>query len=380
MKGFGARYTSNSRNYVVQPTWNGIRPRLTIGPVGVFPFEGPPNAPGARDIAIAAIAAARRGDDPRHIVEAGRRREGKKPEGVTLNELWAAYAAAGFPKLRRGKTIELKRASTVKADSDRYARYLKPKIGSLSFASFDDRSVSRWLDNIPSDGQRSQCLTLFKTIQSFALSRGLVPGVARSSLVAAKSREVQNFYTSVELAQLDAAIVRLVAERPTRVLVFAALRLLLMTGARRGEICALRWRDVDLDHGAITLEQDKVSDNRRDILLRPEAVALLDSLPRTNSPFVFPADSKTGHVYWLETAFAEAVEAAGLRRVRLHDLRHSFAAASIRGGNSLYATGKLLGHRQAQTTSRYAHLEHDVARAALERIAAQVKLDEVGNE
>ena len=132
----------------------------------------------------------------------------------------------------------------------------------------------------------------------------------------------------------------------------------------------LRWSDVDLQAGILHLERDKVSENRRDILLSPAAIAVLQGVPRSSSPFVFfAADSATGHVVSIEKAFHGAVARAGLRKVRIHDLRHSFASASIRGGNSLYVTGKLLGHRQPGTTARYAHLEHDVARAALDRVS-----------
>jgi site-specific recombinase XerD len=62
-----------------------------------------------------------------------------------------------------------------------------------------------------------------------------------------------------------------------------------------------------------------------------------------------------------------------VRRVRIHDLRHSFASTGIRQGVSLYATGKLLGHRQATTTQRYAHLERDATREALERVSQAIE-------
>ena len=100
----------------------------------------------------------------------------------------------------------------------------------------------------------------------------------------------------------------------------------------------------------LQLERDKTSDNRRDILLSAEAVAVLEGMPRYLSPFVFFADSAAGHTLYIEKNFRDAVERAGLRKVRIHDLRHSFASASIRSGNSLYVTGKLLGHRQPGTT------------------------------
>ena len=108
----------------------------------------------------------------------------------------------------------------------------------------------------------------------------------------------------------------------------------------------------------------------RDVFLSPAAVAILQSIPRTRSPYVFPTRGKRGHIANVQKAWVAALKRAGLRRVRAHDLRHSFASSAIGAGVSLYIVGKLLGHRQATTTQRYAHLEKDVARAAFDRVTA----------
>lgn len=370
VKGFGVRLTPGARSYIVQGRRNGEKFRLTLGPVGTFPFEGPPHAPGARDLALATLNASRRGEDPRTAISRTKTLEADEQErGPALNDIWDAYETAGFPKLRgTGR----KRPSTVKADKDRYALYFRKAIGKDEAAAINTGRVRRWLDKIGSDGQRNQCLVMLKSLLSFAQSRSLATPQPIAIKVT-RSKEVQNFYSVDELVRLDASIVDLIAEQPHRLMGFAALRLLLMTGARRGEILSLRWGDVDLKAGALQLERDKTSDNRRDILLSPDAVAVLEAMPRlSTSPFVFFADSVTGHTLYVEKNFRDAIERAGLRKVRIHDLRHSFASASIKGGNSLYVTGRLLGHRQANTTQRYAHLEHDVARAALERVTLAI--------
>jgi integrase len=152
-----------------------------------------------------------------------------------------------------------------------------------------------------------------------------------------------------------------------------SLRLLLLTGARVSEILTLTWNDVDLERGVLKLVRDKTSDSGREVLLVPAAVAILRTLPRLkSSPFVFHSHAKCGHVTSLQVPWTEAIERSGLRRVRIHDLRHSFASTAIGSGVSLYVTGQLLGHRQAETTKRYAHLERDAARAALAKIAGVI--------
>ncbi|WP_419696750.1 tyrosine-type recombinase/integrase [Mesorhizobium muleiense] len=350
---------------------DGTRPFIRVGTVGIDSFEGPPDAPGALDLIKVGLLAVRKGMDRNGIEQAifGSRTAARD----RLDDIKRDYEAAGYPLLRGGR-VGSKRPSTIKADKDRYEKWLKPTLGHKTVSDITNAAVARWLDKIPTQGQRDHSLTLLKSLLGFAATRGY-PGVHRIDLKPNRSREVADYYSAEELERLDAAIVSMIAGQPHRILPFSALRLLLMTGARRGEICALRWRDLDLKRGVIMLERDKTSENRRDILLRPEAVATLAALPKTSSPFVFPSDSKSGHVYYLEKCRTEAAENAGVRKVRLHDLRHSFAASAIRSGVTLYVTGALLGHRQATTTQRYAHLEDGVTRKALDRIARTVKLN-----
>ena len=360
VKGLGVRLTPGSKSYVVQFRVNGKTQRLTLGRVGVLPFEGPAHAPGARDLAIAALNAVRRGEDPLQAI--GRARNG---DGISLNAVWTEYEKSGFPKLRG---VGRKRESTIGRDRARYDLLIRPSIGMEKVEKIETARVRRWLDEIPTEGQRSHALVMLKSLLTFAGTRGLSK-VQPIEVRPTKSREVQNFYKPDELATLDNALVELIAEKPSQILTFSALRLLIATGARLGEITSLRWMAVDLEHKVIQLERDKTSENRRDILLTDEAVSVLKALPRTSSPFVFHSDSAAGHVMDLKKAWLAALQRAGLRRLRLHDLRHSFASAAVRQGVSLYVVGKLLGHRQATTTQRYAHLEQEVARDALEKIA-----------
>jgi integrase len=348
VKGFGIRLTPGARSYVVQCRCLGKVLRLTLGPVRTLPFEGPSHAPGARDLAIAALNAARRGDDPRVAIA-----QNRSPDGVTLADVWKTYEAAGYPKV---KGVGRKRQTTIHGDTNRYNLLIKDQLGNEAVANIDTPRVRRWLDAIPTEGQRSHALVLLKSLLSFAGSRGLAEANS-IAITASRSREVQNFYRPDELAKLDATLVEILTEKPGQVLPLSALRLLLATGARLGEVLSLRWDAVDLEHGVLQLERDKTSENRRDILLTQAAVAILEEVPRTKSPYVFFADSKSGHLTDVQKPFLAALSRAGLRRVRKHDLRHSFASTAIRQGVPLYTIGKLLGHRQAQTTARYAHLE-----------------------
>jgi len=215
-------------------------------------------------------------------------------------------------------------------------------------------------------------LIMLKGLLSFGASRGLCDP-HRIAITARPSRRVQNFLKPAELKRLDAALVKLIKANPTRVLGFAAIRLLLHSGMRKGEVLNLNWSTVDLDHRVIHLERDKASGENtgRDVLLSDAAVAILKSLPRlVRGGWVFPGGRRDGHLVDLEYFWNQALAKAKLRRIRLHDLRHSFASAAIGSGVALYTVGKLLGHKSSRTTERYAHLSAEAQREALDRAAA----------
>ena len=103
------------------------------------------------------------------------------------------------------------------------------------------------------------------------------------------------------------------------------------------------------------------------------ALELLGSLPRWDgNPYVLPSNKSAGHFDGLQKVWARIRERAKLPDVRLHDLRHSFASIAVAGGDSLYLVGKVLGHRQARTTERYAHVADDPLLAVADRTARKI--------
>ena len=104
---------------------------------------------------------------------------------------------------------------------------------------------------------------------------------------------------------------------------------------------------------------------------------LLDRLSKTRSgEWVFPGTAREGHLsegvlYWFWCGSRD--EAGIVADARLHDLRHSHASHAIMNGESLHMAGRLLGHRRAATTNRYAHLDDATLNEAVERIALAIK-------
>jgi integrase len=149
----------------------------------------------------------------------------------------------------------------------------------------------------------------------------------------------------------------------------AFIYLLILTGARKGEIAGATW-DMIKD-GRLVLDVHKTdSDGEARVIHLPQPVLdVLAQLPRVTGATI--TGIKDPHKLW-ETVRRKA----GCPDLRLHDLRHSFASAALAAGYTLHQIGELLGHKSAQTTKRYAHLvdelEAEAATTTAERIAASL--------
>jgi integrase len=149
-------------------------------------------------------------------------------------------------------------------------------------------------------------------------------------------------------------------------------RLLLLTGARRGEVRSATWDQFDLEEGVwikpATATKQK---QRHEVPLNAPARQLLARRlsKRDTSPWVFPGRS-AHHRINLDRSWGLICKTAGITGLRIHDLRHSYASTLASAGVSLHTIGALLGHTQPQTTHRYAHLFDDPLRKATERAGA----------
>jgi integrase len=150
----------------------------------------------------------------------------------------------------------------------------------------------------------------------------------------------------------------------------AALRLLLFTGCRLREILRLKWEHVDLERGVLFLADSKTG--RKTVILNAPALAVLQSLDRIGSYVVLGDDAEKPRSD-LKRPWEAVSRHAGLPGVRLHDLRHTYASFGAGGGLGLPIIGKLLGHSQAATTARYAHLDNDPLRRAAEAIGGRIE-------
>ena len=179
----------------------------------------------------------------------------------------------------------------------------------------------------------------------------------------------QRYLTADEMAALTQAL----AEFPDRDMA-DIFRMLLLTGARKGEVLRMKWDDVDIAAGTWTKPPASTKQNRVHVvpLSAPARQLLGERLVNKRSDYVFPSNRGSGPILNIHRAWVRLTKTAVIDGVRVHDLRHSFASSIASGGGSLPLIGALLGHSSPATTHRYAHLFDDVQRAAVERIGSAV--------
>ena len=153
----------------------------------------------------------------------------------------------------------------------------------------------------------------------------------------------------------------------------AAVRLLILTGARLREILHLKWEHVDLERGLLLLQDSKTG--KKAIVLNAPALDILAKLPRIGAYVIAGqaagSDDDKPRAD-LNRPWRAIVKRAGLNGLRIHDLRHTHASVGAGLGLGLPIIGKLLGHTQASTTARYAHLDTDPLRRASEHIGSRL--------
>ena len=177
----------------------------------------------------------------------------------------------------------------------------------------------------------------------------------------------QRFLTVPEIERLLDVLDNEAAQETTNPYAIAAIRLLLFTGARLGEILAMTWDDVHFEHGMIILPDSKTG--KRILYLNDLSTELLKTLPRmADNEYVIVGRDPGQPLNNLRKPWHRIREKAKLGDLRLHDLRHSFASTAAANGASLMMIGWLLGHSQAQTTQRYAHLVADPVKEVAQNV------------
>ena len=247
-------------------------------------------------------------------------------------------------------------------------RYLQnqilPFFAGRPIAEIDREEVQRWFRSLhatPAAANRSA--PILSVIMQQAEAWGYRPddGNPCTGIKRYRQKRLERFLSPEEYRRLSMALDRHEARQPFRV---AALRLLLLTGCRKSEIVTLEWRFYR--DGRLYLADSKTGP--RTVWLCEAAREVLDGLPRS-SRFVFPIAGRRTPWLWLDRFWGDVRAEAGLDDVRLHDTRHSYASMALSSGETIRTVGRLLGHDNAATTLKYAHLSDTTVRETVEALA-----------
>jgi integrase len=377
LRGFGVRMKpSGSASYLVQyRTPQGRTRRYAFAKVGtITPDE-------ARTIAKRLLAKAEDGRDP-----SAQRHEAR--EALTVAELCDRYLEAARAGLVMTRFRKPKRASTIAIDEGRVSRHIVPQIGKRLARDLTRANVQRMADAVAAGktagtfktktrgkaiveggtGTAARVVELLGGIWSWAEKRGLVAGTNPARGVETHRGEAKDRVLSPgELAAFGAVLRKREALYPAAV---AALRLIALTGLRREEACALRWREIDESACCLRLEMTKTGRSMRPI--GRAALHLLSTLPHGPSEWVFPNREGNGRTD-LKKVIAALFDEVGLTDARSHDLRRTFGSLAADEGYGDATIAELLGHARRGVTARHYIRRPDAALlAAADRVAERV--------
>jgi integrase len=362
LRGFGLFvHQSGTKSFILKKrTVNNRQIKLTIGRFGELTIDQ------ARKIAVERTTELIKGNDPSQSKRNAR-------EIPRFDHFARRYLT---------EHCEVKnKPSTLRSNKSVIEKILIPRFGAMAISRFGHDEVVKLrnrMRHIPYRANRA--IALLRHMMNWAEQLGYRPShtnpCPKGTMFAEKKRN--RFLAEDELLRLATVLDaeetewrRLLPHFAWKLSIVFAIRLLVLTGARLSEILTLEWEDVDLKQRMIWLKDSKTG--AKPIYLSDQAVEVLQSIPRASAnPYVIVGQRSASHLINLEKPWRRIRGAAGLRDVRLHDLRHTYASFGVTSGLGLPIIGALLGHRSATTTHRYAHVGNNPAHEAAQHIGKRI--------
>ncbi len=343
LKGFGVRtYPSGAKRYFIDSQHQGRRVWKIVGQAGSIGVDE------ARDRARARLAAIRGGSAE------GDAAPPETPFETVAEEVFRRYARNWKP-------------STLRVNLAYYRKQILPWFEGRPIAGISRHDVQRWFSSLrhtPVAADRSA--PVLSVIMRQAEVYGYRPEGTNPCAGIKRYRRQgrERFLSAVEVRRLGELLARHEPDRPK---IVAIIRLLLLTGCRKSEIVSLRWRYYR--EGRLFLPDSKTGP--RTVWLSSAARAILDGLPR-KSAWIFPSPLTKGCLNTMNVGdtWSRLRAEAGLSDVRLHDLRHTYASIAMAQGETVLTIGRLLGHRNPETTLKYIHLSDAMVREAADTVGA----------
>lgn len=255
-------------------------------------------------------------------------------------------------------------------------RHILPRWGKVRLTDIEPRAISQWLADKLAEGLAPATVEKIRVImgRSFVLgAEAEMAGTEKNPIRRVPRIKFNNarerFLTTEEAIRLRAAVAE--SQNPQ---LKHIVGLLLLTGARVRELLDAKWENVDVARRVWYIPDSKTGKPRH-VPLSSAAVAIVEALPRfVGCPWLVPNPETKKPYVSIQHSFERATRVAGVKGLRIHDLRHSAASFMVNSGVDLFAVGKVLGHASYQSTQRYSHLANDTLMAAVEAGAAKQQL------
>jgi integrase len=278
----------------------------------------------------------------------------EKAAGLTVAECASQFMTMHGRKLKPRTVVEYQ---------DLVDKFLVPAFGALELKALMRAEVGRvhsseqWARTPRS---ANHALAVLSKMMSWAEDQGLRPPESNPCRRVEKYRlnKRERFLQTNELARVGDAIAAAEKEQLVGPFALAAIKLLILTGARLNEILTLKWSHVDTERRLLLLPDSKTG--KKTIVLNNAALEVINEIPKyQGNPYVIVGNRHGCHLVNLQKPWQVIRTTAGIGEVRLHDLRHTFASIAVGTGGSLPMIGRMLGHSEPKTTQRYAHLTDD---------------------
>jgi integrase len=334
---------------------DGVERLHTIGPFPVYSVDA------ARNEALDLRRRIKDGADPQQELRDGR----DAPDMAKLCDRFLA------------EYVPTKRASTMREYSSLVRLYIRPSLGLKRVAAVDADDITKLHREVSerSKYQANRVAGVLSRMFVLATRWTMRPDNPASRIEHNPEVKRKRYLKPDELARLTDALARHEDQDVANV-----FRLLLLTGARSGEVMGARWDQFDLSHRQTWTKLASSTKQQRDheVPLGGQALDLLRSMRKAapeGEEYLFPGGSKGGHRSQLKRAWNAICKRAGIPRtgpnaLRIHDLRHSYASFMVSAGFSLPVVGAMLGHSQPMTTARYAHLMDNPLREAANKVGS----------
>lgn len=368
IKGFGVRVTAAGvASYILDYRVHGRHRRYTIGRHPEWSSEA------ARGEAASLKPRISRGYDPLHEKELAR----TEP---TISDLGEEY-----------KQRVKKRPGSLRNDREMLAGIILPKLGKLKVAAVGRRDIEALHQSLKATPYRAnRMLALMSHMFTKAIEWKWATGNPARGIPRYHEERRERWLTEEEMRAFTRALDKYEKQerKGTTNAQLAksaanALRLLLLTGAREGEVLKANWSEFDLERGVWTKPSHHTKEKKTEhVPLSAEALEVLRKMggEGATGPLFPGRDGKAARVTlgrpWVQicklAGLTQVIVKQGKRRkiikhkptLRIHDLRHSFASHLVSRGASLQIVGRLIGHTQVATTQRYAHLADSALRDA----------------